>query len=257
MEKLNKKFKLLNESLKAISKGTIQILILKGDAGNGKSYTTLKYLKDNNKDFGYIDSYATPLGFYEILYNNKDKDIIIFDDVHGIQDSRIISMFKSACWNSQNSNKKRTVSYHSTGKREQMKLPDSCEIKSKIILILNEDIKGFEPIINRGISINFDFSFKEKIKIFKNIKDKKNIDEEVIKYIEDHCDGATSNLSIRTLVILSSLKRDGFDFKLFAEEILKVDEDLKLLMETDEKTWCEKTKKHRSTYYRLKNKTKL
>ena len=44
----NNKFKLLNESLKAMGKGNLNILTLFSNSGTGKTYTTLEYLNKQN-----------------------------------------------------------------------------------------------------------------------------------------------------------------------------------------------------------------
>jgi len=51
------KYKLLDESLEAISKNVIKLLIIKGQSGFGKTYTTLKYAKENKLNYKYINNY--------------------------------------------------------------------------------------------------------------------------------------------------------------------------------------------------------
>jgi len=242
------KYELLNKSLEAVSKGTINLLILKGLPGTGKSYTTLKYVKDNDLNYKYINNYATPLAFYKLLHENRNKDVLIFDDVQSINDPKIKSMLKSVCGELEN--KERIVSYHSTSPiLKQEGLPDSFDLDVNIILIFNDDISGFEPIVNRGVTINFFFNFQEMFEVLKTFKEPAGIEQDVLDYVEQNCNEATSNLSIRTLVILSKLHRANYDFKLFAKEILKTDEGMRNLIELDEKSWCDKTGMTRSSYY--------
>ena len=251
--KMNKKYKLLNESLRAVGEGTIPLLILKGQAGTGKSYSTLKYMKDNNINYKYINNYATPLAFYKLVYNNRNRKVLIFDDVQSIGDLKIKSMLKSVCGELDDG--KRKVSYHSTSPvLEKNGLPDSFELDVNIVLIFNNDISGFEPIINRGVTIDFFLNFDEMIERIKEVQHSANIEQEVLDYVLQTCNEATENLSIRTLVILSNLKRKGYDFKLFADEILKTDMELYDLITLSEKEWVNKTGYHRATYYRKKNK---
>ncbi len=248
-----KKYELLNESLKALSNDAINLLVLKGNTGTGKTYTTLKYVKDKKINYKYINNYATPLSFYKLIYKSRKRKILIFDDVQSINDPKIKSMLKSICGELDDG--KRIVSYYSTSPiLEQNNLPESFELKVNIVLIFNEDISGFEPIVNRGITIDFSFEFKEMIKVLESFKDSAGIEDEVLAYVKKNCSQATSNLSIRTLVILSKLKRDGYDFKIFAKEILKTDEGLKNLITLDEKDWCDKTGLSRRTYYYKKEK---
>lgn len=250
------KYELLYKSLEAISKGAINLLILKGLPGTGKTYATLEYAKEKGLNCKYINNYATPLAFYKILYENRKRDIIVFDDVQSISDPKIKSMFKSACGGLEDD--KRVVSYYSTSPiLEKEGLPESFELEGSVVLIFNEDVSGFEPIINRGVNIEFDFSFKEMLEVLNHFQVAAGIEKEVLDYVKKNCNQATRNLSIRTLVMLSKLKRAGYDFEDFAKEVLKTDNDLKDLIEFDEKTWCEKTGKSRRTYYRHRKSAKV
>ncbi len=250
---MNEKYELLDEGLKALSESAINLLILKGNAGTGKSFTTLKYVKDNDLNYKYVNNYATPLAFYKLIYENREKDIIIFDDVQSICDPKIKSMLKSVCGELDNG--KRIISYYSTSPiLEQNDLPDSFELDVKVVLIFNDSISGFEPITNRGITIDFFFNFKEMLGVLEDFKELANIEEEVLDYVKENCNEATSNLSIRTLVILSNLHRKDYNFKLFAKEILNTDKGLSDLIELSEKEWCEKNQMSRRSYYRKRAK---
>ncbi len=252
----NKKYQLLNASLKAISNKHLNILTLIGSCGEGKTFTTLKYLDDNDVNHVYINSYATPLSFYELLYTNRDKEIIVFDDIHNISNPIILAMLKSACWVSKDN--QRIVSYHSTSPiLNTHKLPESFEFNAKVILIFNKSISDFEPIINRGVKISFNFTFQEKLKIFEEIKKQADIEQDVLDYVKKYCNAATKNLNIRTLVILSNLKRASFDFKQFAEEILGKDIDKELLLTLGANEWSKETGYHIRTYYKRRNKLGL
>ena len=245
----NEKYELLQKSLEAVSKGTIKLLILKGLPGTGKSFATLKYVKENGLNYEYINNYATPLAFYKLLYEKRNKDVIIFDDVQSIGDPKIKSMFKSACGELEDG--RRVVSYHSTSPILKSEgLPESFELEGNIVLIFNDDISGFEPIVNRGVTIDFLFNFQEMMEVLQTFQAAAGIEQEVMDYVKENCNQATNNLSIRTLVMLSKLKKDGYDFKMFAKEILKTNEIMHDLIELDEKSWCDKTGMSRATYYR-------
>jgi len=196
------------------------------------------------------------LAFYKLVYENRNKDIIIFDDTQSITDLKIKSMLKSICGELDNG--KRMVSYHSTSAiLDQNELPESFELDVNVVLIFNDDISGFEPIINRGVTIDFFFNFEEMVEVLETFQASADIEQEVMDYVKENCNQATSNLSIRTLVILSKLHRAGFDFKLFAGEILKTDKGLSDLIELSEKDWCNETGQHYTTYYRKKKKLNL
>ena len=262
----NDKYELLETSIKAMESGAFNLLIARGETGMGKTYKILSCLKSNKIDFSYIKTYATPLKFYELLYKNKDKKFIVFDDLTGISDIKIRSMLKSACW--VYSGGAREVSYHTTSSKfKKLGIPDTFKINANIILIFNEKLKGFDSIVSRGVNVDFDFTFDDKIMVLEAIKDNAEIDEDIMDYVKKSCSEATKNLSIRSLVILTSIKEKGFDWKLFANELLKVDKDKQVLIDLKNdnetrgkdkkqlnelcKEWIEITGKSRSTFMRL------
>lgn len=261
----NKKFKLLDESLKAIKKGSLNLLAIRGEPGTGKSRTTLNFLDDNKINYNYFSSYTTPLYFYKLLYDNRNKEVLVFDDIEGITDLKIIAMLKSLCWSP--GGKEREVCYFSTSdKMEDNGLPNRFNVSARIILIFNNDLRGFEAVINRGLCLDFNFNFKEKLLVFDEIKEKAYIDNDVFQWIKDNCNESTENLSIRSLVILSTLKRDGFDFKLFANEILKGDDEVKALLKALKynksvedacNSWVKITGKSRRSFFRIKKRLNI
>ncbi len=164
----NQKYELLDESLKAIAEDKINILILVGEAGMSKTYNTISYLRENNINYEYVSSYSTPLSFYEILYKNSEKDVVVFDDISSIGNSLIISLLKSACWTF---NHKKIVSYNSTSKvLEERGLPESFEFKGRVILIFNQELNRMRDEYlslfltnyrdNNRKRVSFDFVYK-------------------------------------------------------------------------------------------------
>jgi hypothetical protein len=254
---MNDKYILLNESLKAL-KSSLNLIILKGTPGFGKTHNTLNFLNENKIDYKYVNSYSSPLAFYKLLFENKDKEVVVFDDLQNIDNSIIISMLKSACWSVLENN--RVISWYTTSSNfEKLDIPESFELKAKIILIFNDEYRGFEPIINRGFCLDIDFNFKEKIEIFRSL----NLDKEIIDYIELNCNDSTENLSIRTIVILSKLKIDGFDWKMFSKEMLRNKGDISLILDLLPNChtvkdccdkWREKTCKSERSFYRAYSK---
>lgn len=254
----NKKYELLDVSLNAMEQGAFSLLVARGDPGMGKTHKVLSFVKDKGLDYAYVKTYSTPLRFYELLYKNRDKKVIIFDDLSNIGDPKILGMLKSACWNVLG--EEREVNYHTTSKAfDKLDIPEKFKMKASVVLIFNEVLSSFEPIANRGVNIDFDFTFSEKLAIFKGLSESSEIDEDIIKYVTESCSEATKNLSIRSLVILSEIKKKDFEWKIFANEMLKVDEEVQLLVDLATKCpkledacdkWMEKTGKSRSTFMR-------
>lgn len=256
MKELLDKYNLLNESLKAISQNAINLLILRGEAGFGKTHATLEFVSKQGINYKYVNNYATPLSFYHLLYKNRKKEVIIFDDIQGISDPKIRSILKSACWESEEG--KRIINYNSTSSiLDKHEIPTSFELEARIILIFNEHLEDFDPVFNRGVLINLDFSFEEKVKILEDFQEVAGIDKEVLDYVKSNCNPGTQNLSIRTLVILSKLKSSDFDFRMFAKEMLKTDDETFDLINLDYKSWFDKTGQHYSTYYRKRKRLGL
>jgi len=257
---MQEKFKLLEQSLKALLGENFNLLICKGEAGFGKSHRVKEFLKENDVSHAWFSSYATPLKFYDLLHENKDKEVIVFDDVQSIDNNLIKGMLKSACWSVLN--EKRKVSYYTTSEAiKKLGCPEEFEINANIILIYNYDMPDYAPLISRGLTIDINFSFKEKIQILEELREKANIYEEVLDYIKKYCTPATENLSIRTAVILSKLLENDYDWKMFAREMFKVNEDKALLIDLVAKShkikdacmeWTKQTGKHRATFFRYK-----
>lgn len=261
----NKKYELLNISLNAMEMGAFNLLIARGDPGMGKTHNVLNFVKEKGLDYAYIKTYSTPLKFYEILYKNRHKKMIIFDDLSNIGDIKILGMLKSACWGGDGED--REVSYYTTSKVfEKLKIPNKFKVDASIILIFNGVLPNLDAIVSRGVSINFDFTFADKLSIFKSLGEDSVIDSDIIEYVNKSCSEATKNLSIRSLVILSEIKRKGLKWKTFSDEILKSDEDVELLLSLVTKhpklkeacdEWMEQTGKSRSTFMRTLREIKI
>ena len=250
------KYKLLNESLKAIKEGVINLLVLKGEAGFGKTFTTLKYCRENEIKHKYVNTYTTPLSFYKLLYENRESEVLVFDDLSSISDPTIKAMLKAICEGEET--KERVINYYSTSSiLEKEGLPESFEFKPKVVLIFNQSPAGFESIINRGVEIEFNFTFKQKLLIFNHFQAEADISQVILDYLKTDCNASTQNLSIRSLVILSKLHQKGYDWELFAKEILKKDEDLNALIVSSVTDWCHSTGLSRRTYYRQRKKNGL
>ena len=181
-------------------------LILKGGSGIGKSYTTIKVLKDLGlkKGVGYemMSAYTTPLEFYQFLYENKDNKIVILDDTMGFFNNPInIGIVLSALWGEG----KRIVHYHSSSGK--LKVPNSFIFNSKIIWCVNELPKELSAVKSRCYFHELDFSYKYKIKLFYEIAKIKKIPLEVVDFIRDNSDELTPDLDFRLLMKINDIYR--------------------------------------------------
>ncbi len=249
-------------------------LILIGEGGIGKSVLTLSSIKKILKpaEWEYANGYSTPLSLYEFLYDNRDKRVIILDDVEGIFNNKIaLSILKSALWENEG---KRICHYSSTS--DKLTIPKRFVMNSKIILLCNEIPRENHPstraMISRTMLYKVSFSYGQKIKICENFIDNDSslsLDEkDKIKIILlTHITEATKDFNFRTLRKLIAFVQYNINNaeKLFVETT-ETDEDkeayLKVLkLATEVKTqitlFIEMTGKSRSTFFRLKRSVKV
>ena len=251
----------LEDNIISLINGHFSLIMETGEPGMGKSYQTVQRLKElipNN--YARCSCHVSPLELYNQLFINKDKKIIVFDDIDNLTNKTIISLLKSACEVEQ----VRNISWLTTSPSfKKLGIPSNFILNSGIILIFNEsiDTKEFSPVMSRGVCIPFKFTFEEKIKEFENAS---LIDREIIDYIKKYCNSATKNLSVRTMIILTNKKNGGTDWEDTARIMLKTDPLKQLLIEMLENhngkpisticnEWCNKSNKSRRTFYNYKN----
>jgi len=236
-------------------------LILKGGAGLGKSYTTIKVFKDlgmkKGKDFEMLSAYTTPLELYQFLYTHKDNKILILDDTMGFFENKInIGIVLSALWGEG----KRIVHYNSSSGR--LKAPKSFIFNSKIVWCVNDLPKQLSSVKSRCFFHELEFTYKEKIKLFYEIAKIKKIPLEIVDFIKLNSDELTEDLDFRLLFKVYDIsKHNKKGWKEIVAHLLGKSEKLILLrkylkesvsIEEAQKKWCEETGSHRATFYRLK-----
>lgn len=230
----NPKWTLLSDNINSLLSDDMSLLIETGEPGMGKSYKTkqiLQYIIPGK--YTFFNCHITPLQFYAQLFKNKDKKIIVFDDIDTQNNKTIIALIKSACWNPEGDS--RIIRWLTTSSKfDELNIPNEFVLNSKIILIFNDEdtSKEFRPVLNRGVHLPFNFTFYEKIREFEDIFNNSDIiDEQVLNYVKEKCSSATTNLSTRTIVILSNKKRSANDWEGTARVILKSDPMKELLIE--------------------------
>lgn len=236
-------------------------LILKGGSGIGKSYTTIKVLKDlgmkKGQDYDMLSAYTTPLEFYQFLYENKDNKIVVLDDTMSFFNNPInIGIVLSALWGEG----KRIVHYRSSSGK--LKVPTSFIFNSKIVWCVNDLPKELNAVKSRCFYHELDFSYKHKIKLFYEIARIRKIPLEIVDFIKDNSDELTPDLDFRLLMKINDIATHNKEWKEIASALLGKTTNLillrKLLAESTtigeaQKKWCEQTGHHRATFYRLKH----
>ena len=259
---LEKAFKITKKLITTLVKSeNIHGLILKGGAGIGKSFTTIKTLKDlklkKGRDYEIMLSYTTPLELYQFLYENRDDKVIILDDTMGFFDNKInIGIVLSALWGEG----KRIVHYHSSSGK--LKVPQSFIFNSKIIWCAN-DVKDIEAVKSRCFYHELNFSYNDKIKLFYEIGKIKGIKTEVIDFIKENSDELTKNLDFRLVIKINDMCSNNKEWKDLAIDLLGKSDSLLLLknflnecsqIKDAEEKWCKETGYSRKTFYNYKNK---
>ena len=258
---LEKAFKITKALLTTLVKSKkIFGLILKGGAGLGKSYNTIKVFKDlgmkKGKDYDILSAYTTPLELYQFLYENRKNKIIVLDDTMAFFDNKInIGIVLSALWGEG----KRIIHYHSSSGK--LKVPKSFIFESKIVWCVNTLPKELSPVKSRCFYHELEFSYKEKIKLFYEIAKIQNIPLNIVDFIKNNSDELTPDLDFRLLLKIYDISLHNKNWKEITARLLGKSEKLILLKKYLEestsigeaqKLWCADTGTHRATFYRYK-----
>jgi len=177
-------------------------LILSGQAGCSKSYSTIQTLNEIKADYVYFSGYITPLGLYEFLYENRQKGkTIVFDDTFGIlTNPTSIMIMINALYSSSGIRK---IFWNSSIKK--IKIPNEFIFEANVILITNQFPKniGIDLINSRCLCYEFKFKNSEILEIMKAIaklphpKLSKEEREEIVKFIEENTDETIENFDLR------------------------------------------------------------
>ena len=262
-------FKTLNHFVGIVAKGYANSLIIEGTGGIGKTHEVLRTLSNTDGiEWDYINSYSTPLGFYQLLYEKNGK-VLVLDDFEGILNSDIgVSILKGALWGVDD---KRYISYYST--TDKLKIPCKFEYTGRIIFLVNSLDSNAElnALKTRALYHKLEFKFEEIKKIImgiaKSCKTKLSKEErvEVAQFIVDTADQAVKELNLRTLIkgfsIFEYAKEVGGEWKELMSSLLEQDEEKALVLKLHKDCasashevakWKDLTGKSARTYYRLK-----
>lgn len=265
-KKLAKLFRNADEWIKLTALKHNYGLILVGKGGMGKSYRVFQVLKglgfEKDTHYELLSGYSTPLEFYNYLYKNKDK-LIVLDDLNGLfEDTKAISLLKSALWGTAG---KRFISYQTTS--EKLRVPNKFVFEGSIIFICNEipNNKEIESLLTRCVVINFDFTRKQILEILHEIASQgygslsREECLEVFEFIKDNTDLSTTNLNIRTLVKALKLREASpRKWRTLIIDLFNDDETIRQLLDIIRqystakeriKAFQELTGKSRATYY--------
>lgn len=257
---------------------------IEGLGGIGKTHRTLSLLQRIPRlNFSYLSSFTTPQAFFVWVYQNRDADVLVVDDVVGmLNNDKVLSMLKGMLWAVAGG--KRVVNYQTTKAMETEQgevVPNSYEVTSRIVLLCNRLSKkkpDMEAVLSRVDYCRVEIPKKEMLRLMRQVAEKDYpdiaLDErlEVLEFIMENTKDSVANLNLRTLI-------KGFQYFIYTRWIdnplmwktillkrLRQDDLLilvELLLDSDEfKTEEDRVSqfevltdgKSRATYFRLKAK---
>lgn len=255
-------------------------VIIEGAGGTGKTWRVVRHLRD--VDYAYTDSFTTPQALYSWMYKNRDKEVLVIDDVAGFFDNpRVLAFLKGGLWHVGDS-KNRIIHYMTSKPLQDSEgsfVPSAFVLGARMIIItnkLNRKNLHLQAILTRVNYCFVEVPFEEMLHIMEQVA-KKDYDGlsyeermEVFWFLKKHLSSSTENLSIRTLIkcfqqkvysnrinkpelwkklaMVSLLKKNPA--LVLVEEIIR---DTSFVKEEDRiRLFCEKTGRSRATYYRMK-----
>ena len=233
MDRLRKRFGMLEELAGAAKKGMIKALVVQGAPGTGKSHGVEKRLSKHNvlatlseKDVPYtiLKGALSPIGLYKTLYKYREAGkVIVVDDADSIfEDVLSLNLLKAAL----DSKDKRVICWNTESRvLDREGIPDRFTLESSMIFLTNIDFTSvksnklrphIEAIMSRAhffdTGVNSDRERRLRIRqvaqdsLLKTFKFDETDEAEVMDYMEDNFDRFRES-SLRTLVKIAELKR--------------------------------------------------
>ncbi len=251
-------------------KGHVHSVLCHSKAGFGKTYTTIKILKEFNVKYSYSSGVATAVSLFKLLYENKNN-LLILDDIETIfQDDRIINILKSALWEVDG---KRMVSYKTSAKVLE-DYPDDFEYKGKLIILANE-LRGkkdesYKALLSRCLKYELSYTLSELIKIGKNIiEEREDITSEqkcrIITIMESNI-SVQHSFNFRLLMrLVAFVKYDFYKAEKLFLDSLDIDEEAEIMVDIIKNNnkiknqiieFRNRTGQSRMTFFRKKKKLK-
>jgi hypothetical protein len=229
-ENIRERFRVMDRLLKGMIDGTTRSIIISGAPGVGKSFgidATLKIAQAHGlvRQVKFIKVTATPISFYQTLYENRrEGDIIVLDDADSILETEEgANMLKHAT----DTLATRTVSYNKESSILADKgIPREFEYKGAIIAATNKDWdreiasgskmqKHYEALLDRAIYLDLGLHSKQALmarvedvcRTTPMLKDRGLDDQQIemlLGWLKDNY-VATRTLSLRTAVQLAGM----------------------------------------------------
>jgi len=263
-ERISQHYFVLQEYSKLLVKADkIFGLLVEGSTGRGKTFQILNSVLGLglklNEEFVVLTTYVTPLEFYHFCYANKDKLIIVDDVPQLFNDRATIGVILSFLWSATT---KRTVEWHST--TTKLKVPPQFNPTGKMIIISNRIPETIATVKSRCLNYNIEFTHSEMLEIIYEVCKVSNIPMEIADFIRDNTDMTTSDdvMNLRLPIkVYEIYKHNKEKWQELAKAQLNVDREIKILKEIlcsslskaqQIREFYERTGRHRSTFYRWK-----
>ncbi len=242
-------------------------LILKSETGLGKSRMCMDIFNEKkwvlDKDYAVLSGYVTPLELFIFLYKNRDKKVILLDDIAKMFDNELSKgLLLSALWNPSG---KRFVTYLSSTEKlvdeDGNAIPRTFPINTKMIWCLNDLPNELENIKSRCYFYELKFNYKTKIRIIYEICKLEKIPIEIAHFIRDNTNEAYQIDFRLPLKLYGLYKTQKEDWQNLAKAILQPDEELLIIKEALSKyssvneaiqEFINKTGRSRATFFRRK-----
>jgi hypothetical protein len=231
-------------------------LLLHGASSLGKTFRVKKSMINNQVPYILHSGHITEMKFYIKCFQNADK-IHIFDDENILHSKTFLNMIKAML------NGETGLVEYDTSRKFPSDVKSSFEFTGKVIIILNDlprNDEHFKAVKNRVINYELVLDRQQRLNILYERAKNENIEgttkEErimIVDWIKDNTDSSTLNLNYRLYEKTINFYIHQKDWKaLTKSQIEGIDEETMLIIQgiNTEKEWCDKTKKHRATFYR-------
>jgi hypothetical protein len=211
------RFEFIRQFVRLLAKGAINSFVLTGSGGIGKTTAVMKTLTalglqedlpGEDGDYMVIRGFSTARSLYDILYQFKDK-ILILDDADAIfKDPIGQNLIKAAL----DDKPVRVLNWSTSRDSAESETPSRFVYTGKMIFISNLSINQFpQAIISRSQKVDVSLDNDEKVeiitKIFEDIDHDDGEKMDVLEFVRENAETA-KDLNIRSAVALLTLRRE-------------------------------------------------
>ena len=234
---INQRFGFVRDMVKMLAKGDQASVVVTGPGGLGKSHTvsaalteagftdlsTLDELEVGSSvpanSYRVVKGYSTPKGLFRLLYENRNS-VLVFDDCDSVlKDPVSLNLLKGAL----DSYSRRIISWRADMRDED--LPNVFEFKGRVVFISNISSSNMDQaIISRSLAVDLTMTSKQKVERMRFLLDQPNFmpdytmahKVDAMNLIDTVCD-KVKDLSLRTLIQVTKIRKNGGDWKNLAE----------------------------------------